>query len=253
MKQIPYTALLENFHRMLRERWQYVWGAAETGRVDCAGAFVWAYRRAGIPLYHGSNRMARSEAAALLPPDRAKPGMLAFKRRTPSEKGYALPKDYLPGGSRCSGDLNDYYHVGLVDSDPRYVLNAQSTKTGFVRSPLSQGWDAVACGIHIDMEGEILMEELRLATVVAPSGSTVNLRAKPRSDASLIRRIPVGATVTVSGTSGEWSAVTHGNSSGYMLTCFVRTQSDNAPSIAALEARVASLEAWRAQAEARHN
>lgn len=34
------------------------------------------------------------------------------------------------------------------------VLNAQSTKTGFVRSKITENWDAVGYGKQIDYNGE---------------------------------------------------------------------------------------------------
>ena len=99
---------------------------------DCSGAFVRAYKSAGLSIYHGSNRIARVSVRQLLPPDQARPGMAAFKGSRPGEKGYDLPGEYRPGGQYYTGDLVDYYHIGLVDSDPQYVINAQSTQTGVV-------------------------------------------------------------------------------------------------------------------------
>lgn len=42
---IPAAELIALFNRMYTEHWAYKWGAAQTGCVDCAGAFVWAYRQ----------------------------------------------------------------------------------------------------------------------------------------------------------------------------------------------------------------
>ena len=41
---IPVHKLIALFQRMYREHWAYKWGSASQGCVDCAGAFVWAYR-----------------------------------------------------------------------------------------------------------------------------------------------------------------------------------------------------------------
>jgi hypothetical protein len=70
---IPVDGLIALFNRMYREKWEYKWGAAQTGCVDCAGAFVWAYRQYGQSIYHGSNRIARRYIMELLPISQARP------------------------------------------------------------------------------------------------------------------------------------------------------------------------------------
>lgn len=247
--------ILALFRRMLSEHWAYVWGAAEEGTVDCSGAFVWAYRQAGMSVYHGSNRMARVETPKLLPINQARPGMIAYKARDPTEAGYALPDSYKPGGSHYNGDVRDYYHVGLVDEDPRYVLNARSPKDGFVRSPITQGWDAVGYGKQIDYgtmdKGDETMAQT--AAVTAPSGSTVNLRAKPDTNGALVERVPVGEEVMVVSVSGAWAEVDYWGHRGYMMTQYLDMGGEDAAgaegdlaaaweAIRKLEERVQALE-----------
>ena len=150
MEKITAEMILKDFQRMLREKWKYVSGGAETGQVDCSGAFVWAYRQHGLSIYHGANRIAREHVVELIPFAEAKergiiiPGMAALKTRKPGEARYALPAAYRKGGSHYNGDLLDYYHIGMVDADTEAVLNAQGTATGFVRSPITQNWSHVA-------------------------------------------------------------------------------------------------------------
>lgn len=214
--------ILALFRRMLDEHWAYVWGKADEGTVDCSGAFVWAYRQAGASVYHGSNRMARVETPQLLPIGQARPGLIAYKARDPTETGYALPDAYKPGGKQYNGDLRDYYHVGLIDEDTRYVLNARSPADGFVRSPITQGWSVVGYGKQIDYgddKGDETMAQT--ATVTATSGSTVNLRAKPAANGALVERVPVGATVTVVSKADGWAAVDYQGRKGYMMAQFL--------------------------------
>ena len=160
--------LIREFERMLTEQWGYVPGAAggmwtqgsqdgadekiksRTQRwvghrvADCSGAFVWAFKRHGLSIYHGSNRIAREHVEALLPVAQAQPGMAVFKAREPGEKNYALPGEYRKGGKRFSGDLRDYYHIGLVDADGQHVLHCANIQDGFVRGGIGQGWCAAA-------------------------------------------------------------------------------------------------------------
>ena len=125
---------------MYKERWSYIWGRAEKGCVDCSGAFVYAYKQLGhISIAHGSNAIARRWiVGGMLPLSMAQPGMAAFKAKSPGEDGYDLPERYEQGGASYTGDLMDYYHIGLVDDDPRFVLNAKSSVAGFCRDKLTK-------------------------------------------------------------------------------------------------------------------
>lgn len=244
--------ILTLFERMLSERWKYTMGAAEQGNVDCSGAFVYAYKLLdGISIYHGSNSMARTEAMQLLPISQAKPGMIAFKAREPSEKGYALPEKYRQGGKSCTGDVRDYYHVGLVSRDGAHVLNAQSSETGFVSSALTakNGWDYVGYGMHIDYGDEDTTpkkeegETMEKATVTATSGSTVNMRVKPSVTATLVDRVPVGAQVDVVSSGSEWSIVKYDGLTGYMMSRYLsKDGSTDTTDLEALKERVTKLE-----------
>lgn len=216
---IPVDGLIALFHRMYDEHWAYKWGSAQTGCVDCAGAFVWAYRQYGQSIYHGSNRIARVYVDELLPVSAARPGMAAFKVRKPGQQYYDLKAEYKQGGKYYNGTMNDYYHVGLVDNDPRYVLNAQSAKTGFVRSKID-GWACVGRLKAVDYgEEEITMNKY----VYADSGKTVNLRKGAGVTYPVIAQVPIGAEVAVQGaTNTGWSAVKYGEKAGYMMTKFLR-------------------------------
>ena len=232
MKTISRDELLTIFQQMLSEHWSYSPGAAEQGTVDCSGAFVYAYNTQKIDLYHGSNYMARNEAMQLLPIKNAKPGMIAFKARKESENGYSLPEKYRKGGKSYTGDVLDYYHVGLVNTDGK-VLNAQSKETGFVSSNInSGGWDYVAYGMHIDYGDEDTTPQtesegsaMDQATVTATNGTTVNMRVKPSMTATLVDRVPVGATVDIVSSGSEWSIIKYDGLTGYMMTRYLTKDS----------------------------
>ena len=251
MAKIEQKAALQLFEQMMDEHWAYAWGKAEKGLVDCAGAFPYLYKQHGLSLYHGSNAIARSEAVALLPISAAKPGMLAFKARASTEKGYALPNKYKPGGKSYNGDLLDYYHIGLVDATGKQVLNAASQEIGFTRSPLSasKGWDCVAYARRIDY-GEVKTGDDTMQTMVvtADSGSTVNLRSRPDKSAAVLAKVPIGETVQVLTISCGWATIQREGITGYMMEQYLTAQEAvSAPGsveqrLAALEARVTALE-----------
>lgn len=183
---------------------------------DCSGAFVRAYKAHGLSIYHGSNRIAREYVVELLPPSAAKPGMMAFKLRKPGEKNYDLKDEYKQGGKHYNGDLKDYYHIGLVDDNPAYVINAQSTNTGVVRSKLTNGWDCVAWpkAVRYEDKGDEPMQRQVI-------GGKLNLREKPDTHSNRIAQIPDGAIVTVDEYGDKWCHVEYNGKVGYAVTQFL--------------------------------
>lgn len=149
---IPVLELIAIFVQMYKEHWSYIWGAARKGCVDCSGAFVWAYKQFGKSIAHGSNTIARSYVKKILPISEAKPGMAAFKIRKPGDRYYDLPAKFKKGGGSYNGDLNDYYHIGLVDETGKYVLNAQSESAGFTRTAIKK-WGAVGYLSAVEYNG----------------------------------------------------------------------------------------------------
>lgn len=188
---------------------------------DCSGAFVRFYREHSLSIYHGSNRIAREYVIELLPPSYAKPGMAAFKAYKPGDKYYALPSEYKPGGAHYNGDLLDYYHIGLVDDDPAYVINSASTKSGVKRGKLSDNWCAVGYLKAIDYTNggdEPVKEYLYKAIVDSANDKPVNLRKSPSLMASRIAEVPDGTEVEViSEYDSAWSKITAGAKTGYMM------------------------------------
>ena len=90
------------------------------------------------------------------------------------------------------------------------------------------------------------------ATVIADSGSTVNMRTKAKSTAALVERVPIGARVEVLGTCGFWTKVKFGSRAGYMMSQFLTAEKPLEPDenltleerVTRLEKRVAMLEAY---------
>lgn len=107
-------------------------GSGTDGTCDCIGLVIGTVRRAGgvWPGLHGSNYAARSETEGLARIDGARSlriGELVYKAREPGEAGYALPDKYRKGGKIYTGDLRDYYHVGIVESVSPLRIRHMST------------------------------------------------------------------------------------------------------------------------------
>ena len=224
MGKIKMAPLVHEFQIMYQEHWPYVWGAARKGCVDCSGAYVYAYSLFKQYIYHGSNAIARRYVVKLLPVSQAKPGMAAFKARAPGHRYYGLPDKYKKGGGSYNGDLNDYYHIGLVDLDGKGVLNAQSEALGFGRSPVSK-WLYVAelkaveypSGSAMTKEGAKNMKEM---IVTCPQGETVNVRDK--ANGKRIDKLPAGTTVMAGDDVNGWREIVYQDRGGYMSSEFLK-------------------------------
>lgn len=222
---IPAAKLIADFQYMYREHWRYEWGAAQRGCVDCSGAFVYAYNLHGLSIAHGSNAIARKYVERLEPIANAIPGMAAFKAKVPGQAGYDLPEKY-----RTSGDLRDFYHIGLVDETGKYVLNAKSTQAGFSRDPLSK-WSCVGRLKAVNYSGESKGGVPMQMVVSCPAGETVRLRNAPKMGAAVVAKIPAGTIVSAEDVGNEdWYLVRYDGKSGYMMRQFLsECKSDDEP------------------------
>lgn len=239
--------LIADFRRMLVDKWGYIpatsgetwttekqakaaagsdmvrkYGAQWIGHhvADCSGAFVYAYRQHSLSIYHGSNRIAREYVEELMPASQAKPGMAAFKLRKPGDKNYALPSEYRHGGAHYNGDLNDYYHIGLVDTDGS-IINAQSTATGVQRSKDS-GWSCVGYlkAVEYGSQENGGEEPMSIAEVIGDG--KLNIRQEPNKHGTLVNQISPGTELqvvkTLTGVDGtEWAYITCKKGSGYVM------------------------------------
>lgn len=205
-------ALIALFKRMLDEHWAYEWGAAREGCVDCSGAFVWAYRQLGASIEHGSNSIAHLRVGEYVPIAEAKPGYAVFKTRAWRESD---------SGNRWFGQQpGDVYHIGLMGDDGK-VLNAQSTKTGFVASDAA-GWAFAAPlkdVIYKESDGKMYGN----ATVSVTSGY-LNIREGASTRSNVIAKATNGARVNIireaGGTGWVFGALESGEA-GYMASDYL--------------------------------
>jgi len=131
---IPVSTFLERVEEIAREKPRYrKGGSGKDGTCDCIGLIIGALRRAGATWtgIHGSNYAARKEATDLREIRSAselQPGELVFKHTRPGQKSYDLPARYRKDGSAYSGDLLDYYHVGVVlSASPLRICHVTGT------------------------------------------------------------------------------------------------------------------------------
>ena len=214
---IKASALINLFRRMLDEHWAYELGAAREGCVDCSGAFVWAYKQMGATIEHGSNSIAHLRVGEYVPVEEAKPGYAVFKLRP--------WRDDDSGNRWFDQQPGDVYHIGLMGDNGK-VLNAQSTKTGFVASPASQNWAFAAPLKAVSYSdnkkgGDTMFGNATVKTQKA--GSYVNLREGASTRAAVIGKVYDGERVNVLREAGAgWIyAKTQAGAEGYMSADYI--------------------------------
>lgn len=212
-------------------------GRGVDGTCDCIGLIMGAMYRLGASKYpmHSTNYFARYETEAKQPLKgewQLQPGMIVYKDR---EDNGQLNERYKPGGRYYTGDLLDYYHVGVVASiNPLEITHCTQTNNinGMARDTSVRGW--TQCGwvkgvtpTEPTEEGESDMAGYQ-ATVTAANGQPVKVRSSPntKSEANVLTKLPVGTVVDVL-EEGEsdgvlWATVTSGPLRGYMMSKFLK-------------------------------
>ena len=218
-------------------------GDGSDGTCDCIGLIIGAIRRAGGRWTgtHGSNYAARFAVDGLFRQVDAadlEPGWLVFKALGPMDAGYELPDKYRMGGAAYTGDVMDYYHVGVVTGvEPLAITHC--TKGGGVDGvtvDTRQGdWRyAGPCALVTydadtdSPEGGDSSMETRRAIVVSEDGNPVKLRATPSTDNPYLAKVSVGTAVDVMQEAQGWAQVRLPDGQvGYMMTKFLAFEDAN--------------------------
>lgn len=209
---IDVDRLLDLFERMEREHWAYEWGAAREGCVDCSGAFVLAYKQLGATIEHGSNSIAHLRVGEYVPISEAKPGYAVFKLRVWRESD--------SGNHWFNQQPGDVYHIGLMGRNSK-VLNAQSTKTGFVASD-AKGWTFAAPlkdVIYKEGDGKVFGN----ATVSITSGY-LNIRDGASTRSKVIAKAENASRVNIireAGGTGWVFGTLESGEAGYMFSKYL--------------------------------
>lgn len=195
------------------------------GGCDCIGLIIGALRLAGEKWRgtHGSNYAARNEIQEDRPllvnsSTTMMPGAIVFKGKEPGDSGYDLPEYY-----KDSGDLTDYYHVGVVmETEPLLIMHCTLDKAhdidGIAEDHKFGNWKYFAKLKDVNYNSELYK-----ARVTAETGGTVNLRKGMGTNYDVIVRVPIGSIVSVfGGGNAEWQKVEYDKIYlGYMMTKFL--------------------------------
>lgn len=223
MGRIAAEALARAFEEIIG--WPYVSpGSNDANGIDCSGAFVRAYRKHGLSLYHGSNTIFRKHCTETGPiqGDGAclRVGMAVFKQRMDGGE----PDKYKGDGR------GNMYHIGLVTGvHPLRIVHATppvakvDTALGpwawYGRLAQVEYEDAVETG----EEGHAMEQWAR---VISPDGNPVKLRPTPSTGKPYTAKVAPGIRVLVgrqglSGGGSLWAEVVVEGREGYMQAQFL--------------------------------
>lgn len=188
-------------------------GDGKGGGCDCIGLIIGAVRLAGGTWNgtHGSNYAARYEmstfgnASMFL-------GEIVYKAREPGEDKYDLPDRY-----KNSGDLRDYYHVGVVTSVSPLNITHCTSVPGGIKVDTKQGQWKFGGKLKMVDYNDVLYD----AIVTAATGRTVNLRANPSENSTILKAVPIGSDIQVYEEKGDWSRVKWNYWDGWMMNKFI--------------------------------
>lgn len=209
-------------------------GDGSDGYCDCIGLIIGAIRRMGYKWngIHGSNYAARFETMNLkkiTSQAELKVGDIVYKSVPNGNRNWALPSRYFQGGKYYTGDMNDYYHVGVVASVNPFTIKHMSskmttdTKVNVYNPWTYYGQSRILVKNASDEPDPAPTPEpaFTKAIVVAKQGKTVNMRSGPSKKDRIMVQIKLGETVTIVKPGEEWAQITYNKFTGYMMAEFL--------------------------------
>lgn len=213
-------------------------GDGSDGYCDCIGLPIGSLKRMGYKWtgIHGSNYAARKETVnlqAIKSESQLSVGDIVYKAVPKGHKNWALPGRYWSGKSYYNGDLNDYYHAGVVESvNPLRIRHMSAKMTTDYKVAQYYPWNyfgklrLLVKNATDQPDPEPNPDNFKKAVVFANSGSTVNMRAIASKSGKIITRVKLGSTVNLLEPGDVWARVSYGNKSGYMMAEFLDVVGD---------------------------
>ena len=207
-------------------------GDGSDGTCDCIGLIMGAL--GGKFDMHSTNWFARYQTFGLelINHDRYEPevGDILYKARHPSNPKYDLHERYVTG-RYATGDLTDYYHVGVVANvAPLEIAHCTSADNvnGIAYDSTADTWTHVGILKNVDYDetqaDDGTNAEHGLAVVYSENGDPVRMRSKPTAEGgyNTVAKVPPGAPVEILEQAGEWAAVRWNGQRGYMMSKYLR-------------------------------
>ena len=209
-------------------------GDGSDGTCDCIGLIIGAIRRMVLKWkgIHGTNYAARKEIDELKPIKSVSDlelGDAVLKHYKKGEKGWTLNKypRYMPGGKYYNGDLNDYYHVGVVTHvNPLNITHMSSKMT--VDTKLGKWSHYGKLNVLIRAAGGSPSPASAptpgpdpstgsIAIVVSENGFPVKCRQYPSTTCRTWDKVLVGTKVEIVAPGEKWAKVNCGIRKGWYM------------------------------------
>ncbi len=214
----------------------YRWGGRGVdGTCDCIGLIMGAMYAAGHAKYpmHSTNYFARHEMDSLEKLEGGvELGEIVYKAR--ADTG-GLNDRYKPGGRYYTGDMLDYYHVGVVTGvEPLEITHCTESAgiNGIAYDSSLKGWTHHGRLKDVAYEGgeDDTRVDAYKAVVKSENGLPVKLRPTPGTEKPYIAKIAVGTVLDVTEQAQGWAKVILPNGTrGYMMSEFLEPVSGEIP------------------------
>lgn len=215
------------------------------GQCDCIGMCRGALIRAGVDgvkNMNGTNQAGRKtirNLQKLKSTGQLRKGDVVLKVRDKDDPSMKLPDRYRKGNADYDASIGEinFTHIGTV-------TNADSLEITHMTSPKPKkdykigNWSYFGQLPWVSDEAEPDPEVMK-ALVVADSGKTVKMRARPSSLCRLYWDVPIGSEVILMKNEGTWSEIIWENRTGYMQSKFLNTTRTYAVIIPGLPENVA--------------
>lgn len=196
MANIPAKALIASCEECMG--WPYVSpGSNDSRGIDCSGLLVYAFKRNGGSIYHGSNTIYRQYCtgqAKLTKASQLQPGMVVFKwnPNTPA---------------KFSDKLGDFQHIGVVTGvKPLRIVHASSAAGKVIADTKLGKWKYCAFLKNVDYGGDNMgiFDDLFTAINGTPAqqATTPTDLQQPTTQTDLTPEAPIGYTRTVTAPNG---------------------------------------------------
>ena len=240
MGQITVDRYLEGIEAIYKEKPAYELGHdGSDGKCDCIGMCRGALKRGGasdVKNMNGTNTAARKTIVSLTRIESAAQlclGDVVLKVRDKDDPDMPLPAKFRKGGSDYDGTWGEtnFTHIGTVTGVDPLEITHMTSPTAKKDTKLGN-WVYFGCLPWV--ESDIPVPEPppepdpdpepfvpQTATVTAPTGGTVKMRAKPSTSCGLYWDVPVFSLVDVIEKGDEWSHIKWTGRAGYMMSRFL--------------------------------
>ena len=230
MSKITPDKYVEGVNSIYVEQPSYrIGGDGSDGTCDCIGMNRGALKREGVTdvkNMNGTNQAARKCIEDLKPiksVSELRLGDVVMKTRDKDDPNMPLPDRYRKGGDDYDpkwGETN-FTHIGTVTGVNPLEITHMTSPTAKKDTKLGN-WKYAGKLPWVRSEPEPgPSPETEWAVVVAESGSTVKMRAKPSTSCRLYWDVPVGSQVMVRERGEPWTGITWAGQDGYMMTKFL--------------------------------